>query len=183
MNTNKLLSNKWVWIGGGVLGVVALLSSRGGSSGGAVSSGVVLANAVEMNRIGTSASIEAAKIAAARAGESAKINLAMHQATFGYLNAAGQQQTVIKAQQEETRRAINLAGISTSAARDIERQQTMRAVSGAVIGGNTQTRVIQAQGDATKALVKAQKPSTGELIVGGIGNAAKLAASVGRFFI
>jgi hypothetical protein len=182
MDYSKLLSNKWVWIGGGALGVVMLLSSRGGSTNSEPNVQAIVANAAQMNQIASTAAIEQNKIEASKAVEFLKANAAYSAQMLSYLGSESQMRSVISQQKEETRRAIGLAEIGASAARDIESQQTARAVSSAFISGVSQERVIRAQGSAAAKLAKANKPSTGELIVGGIGNAAKLAGEVGKFF-
>jgi hypothetical protein len=182
MDYSKLLSNKWVWIGGGALGVVMLLSSRGGSSASEPNVQAIVANAAQMNQIGTAAAVEQNKIEASKAVEFLKANAAYSAQMLSYLGNESQMRAVISQQKEETRRAIGIAEIGASAARDIESQQTARAVSSAFVSGSSQAHVINAQGAAAAKVAKANKPSTGQLIVGGIGNAAKLAGEIGKFF-
>lgn len=179
----EMLKSPVVWIAGGGIGLVMLMSKGSGVSGGASQTAGAISPAymtasVQMNAAALGAQIELAGVQAELGKARLAADVANNAQYFGYLKNQDNNNAVLRGKQMETSAGLSSALIASSTAIILDQQGNAGRLALAYVDANKAMHTNNSNVEMEKLKANAQKAVSRNNLIGNIfGSVAKVATA------
>jgi hypothetical protein len=142
MDMKKILSNKWVWIGGAALGAVVLFT-RGSSGGASSAGGVTAADYLNAQNQGMAYAVQQQQISTAAQTAMAQTNVQALTSFAGILQTMSQANAAVASENAQANAGIMNNILTTSAATAMDTSNNAAKDFTGLTAANAATKVAQ----------------------------------------